>query len=142
MKQIFSTTDVAKAAEFERSLPPGDYEVQVQLLEPMAITLDQLRDYLASMGIELYSVNLKGNILDIRYHKAEAEAIGQWQLIITLIVPLVVTGAVIFGIFKLGDITSAIIPILLVAGGLVVVIIAAAGREAVTAGAVAAAKRF
>lgn len=138
MNEIFSTTDTTEAAIFERSLPPGDYEIRVQLVAPMVTSVEELHDYLARSGIELYSVNLKGDILQIRYHKPEIIHVGQWQAIIPLIVPLVIVGAVVFGILKLPDITSVLIPLVLVIGGVMVLVMAAAGREAVTA----AAKRF
>jgi hypothetical protein len=133
MNEIFSTTDTAEATAFERSLPPGDYEIWVKLAAPMEITVDELRDYLARSGVELYSVNLKGDILQIRYHRPGIVYVGQWEAVIPLILPVVIIGAVVFGIFKLGDISQALIPLILVTGGVLIVIIAAAGREAVTA---------
>jgi hypothetical protein len=131
MNELLLTTDANEAVLFEQSLPPGDYLLKLQLAEPLRMTVDELRDYLTQMGIELYSVVLKGNELQIKYHKSEVLGVGQWQMLIPLIVPLVITGAVVFGIFKLGDITNALVPLILIAGGVTILVIMTAGRETV-----------
>jgi len=45
-----------------------------------------------------------------------------WALIIPLLIPLFTIGLIAFGITKIGDISKAIMPIILVCGGLVIVI--------------------
>lgn len=134
----YSTTDTVDASLFEQSLPPGDYVVTFTLAEPSDYTVEQIRDVLVRSGIQLYSVTLKGNVLQVKYHKAEIVYVSQWQLIIPLIVPLITVGAVVFGILKINDITNAIIPLVLVVGGMAILVIVAAGRETVAA----AIKRF
>ncbi len=133
MKTIYYTADMAEAAMFERSLPPGDYSIKFKLTGPMTMSVDDLTGYLAQSGVRLYSVSLLGDTLEIKYNKPEVVYIGQWQLILPLIVPIVIAGTVIFGIIKIGDISSAIIPLVLILGGVAILVMVAAGREAVTA---------
>jgi len=133
MKEIFSTTDVTQASVFEQSLLQGDYSILISLAGPLEVSPDDIKDYLINGGIQVYSVTLTGNVLQVNYHKpAWDEGIGQWQLIIPLLVPLVVVGAVVFGIFKIEDITKALVPLILVLGG-VIVLVLAVGKEPITA---------
>lgn len=137
MQSLLETYDVNEAIAFEQSLPPGDYFVRITLAEPMSVTVQDIREQLVSHGINVYDVKmLAGNQIEIDYHKAEG--IGQWQVIIPLIVPLVIVAAVVFGIFKLESITQALIPLILVVGGVVILILAAGGKEPMTE----AVKRF
>jgi hypothetical protein len=134
MKEIFYTTDIGEAEQFEAGLGPGDYFVGVDLAAPLSVSVNDISDYLVERGIDLRRIKLVGSQLQIYYHKpAPEEGVGfAWAALIPLIAPLVITGAVVFGILKIGDITKALVPLILVTGGVVILVAVAVGREAVT----------
>jgi hypothetical protein len=133
MNIIFSTRDIAEAERFEQNLGPGNYFVGIDLAAPLTISVEEIRDQLLASGIDLRDIKLVDNQLQLFYHKpSPEEGVGfAWAALIPLVVPLVITGAVVFGIFKLQDITKALVPLVLVVGG-VIVLILAVGREPVT----------
>lgn len=57
---------------------------------------------------------------------------GQWQLILPIIIPLATIGVIVYGITKIGSITSALFPIILTVGGIVIVTVALLRKPAQT----------
>ena len=53
-----------------------------------------------------------------------------WPLIVPLIIPILTIGLIVWGITKIGDISRAIIPLILVTGGVIIVLAAVLSRPA------------
>ena len=80
-------------------------------------------------GVPTTSFTLSGSTPRSNYLGAGIPT-GQWQVLIPLLTPLATIGIIAYGITKVGDISKAIMPILLVAGGIMVVSIALLRRPA------------
>jgi hypothetical protein len=144
---LLETTDTAEAAAFEQSLPPGLYEIRLNLASPISQDdLNELHEYFLNSGVDVKGLMHFGPKglwqVRVKYEKhPPSEHVAQWQLIIPLIPVIVVAVLVGIGIFKLEYIANAIMPILIVAG-VVTIVGLALTRKALEQAAPALAKKY
>jgi hypothetical protein len=130
--------DASTAAEVEQSLPPGVYRIELETTEEFDI--GAARDRLYEAGIPLLNITERKNgdlwITTVDYVRPDAE-VGITVLplaIIPILVPLAITAVVAIGIFKIGDLTTNITKLLLVAGAVVVVSLAVFKKGSIRSG--------
>lgn len=133
MQSLLETYDVNEATAFEQSLPPGDYCIRLTIAEPLSrADVRAIKDYLAQNGAVLLGVKLQGSDLYVSYRRPDVGVGFAWVALIPLLTALIIPLTVVFGIFKIEDISKALIPLILVVGGVVILILAAGGREPIT----------
>ena len=128
---LVETVDIDTAIAEEQSAPPGLYEVRLYRPEPISEeTKQDIFDSLYYQGVDIkgvYQKKTKGLwYVGIRYRKhAPTESIAfAWALLIPLIPTILVASLIGIGLFKIEEITRAIIPILLAVGGFTVIALA------------------
>lgn len=127
----YDVTDLPYAMDvMENATAPGGY-CQVQLytgLVPSPEARQQVFDAITATGhtisfpvtqvvngVPVTSFNIRRDMPYEQY---------QWQFLIPLVVPLLVGGLVVFGITQINNISSALVPLLLIVGGIAITAIA------------------
>jgi len=127
---ITETSDIQLATEQERALPPGLYEVRLHIIAPISQQeLNDLHDYFLDHGVDVKGClqqRLKGLYqVRIQYEKHPPTEGIAWVQALLAIIPLAIIGSLVgIGIFKVEDLSKAIMPILLVSGGIVIAALA------------------
>lgn len=128
METILSTMNVSEAISIEESLPPGKYMVTMQTDSPLPPNvLVKMQTELQSNGIVLLSdISQTGtypNVVGISYSRPGGIAGAEVALaVIPIIVPLAIIGTTVWGILKLQDITSSIMPVLFLIFGSIIIL--------------------
>jgi len=131
VRNLLETSDINQAVSFEQSLPPGRYRVTIPTTEPVREeVLYSIQDELLQHGFILLSdvrqSNSYPNEIYVEYRRpAVEEGVGfAWAAIIPLIVPIATVAAVIFGIIKIEDISTALVPLVCIVGGITLILVA------------------
>lgn len=142
-------TDIQTAIAEEQAASPGLIEIRLYTPEPISKEVMQnIFDHLYYNGIDVrgvYQRKTKGLwYVGVRYRKpAPSEAIAALPL---AIIPLIAFGFIMtlvgIGIFRLGDITKNLMPIILAGGGLILLTAVALRRPAEEAAKAYAARKF
>lgn len=130
-EKICDISGVSEAAEVENSLPYGVYEIKCLMSGPQTPdTLQQLADVLATNGIDVDTVSQyqEGDnyYISVKYtrHAPSVKIAFLPAAVIPLIGFVIVAGMVGVGIWKIGDISSAVIKTTLVVGGIAIALVA------------------
>jgi hypothetical protein len=115
--------DIETALETENNLQPGSYEVRFYLINPLTPKqVDEVKTSLIASGNDIKKVyqgkENNMNFLGVKFVKhAPQPGIGQWQIIIPLVA---VAGLIGIGIFKIQEITNAVVEVALIVGGIAI----------------------
>jgi hypothetical protein len=121
------TARIEKAAEIERSLPPGKYEIRLYLIKELSQErLDELQQIISSNADLLAPIEETveiPSVVSIKFRKhAPSPAIAQWSAIIPLLPAFLIAVLIGIGIFRIEEIVRALIPLVLLTGGLFVAV--------------------
>lgn len=130
MRPLATFASAGEAAAFEASLPPGGYEIQVFLDEPLTgQEIVQLKEELAFNGVDVRQIHQSGNTLYVRYIRSETN--GRIAFAIPAMIGLLAAlGVGAWAIFKWEEITSGLAKLLLIGGGVVIIALALARKPA------------
>ncbi len=114
--------DINQAVEEEKNLPPGTYDIRFYLNAPLTSEdIKAISQHLIENGVDVKKVyqNISQEIyLGVQYQRHEATGISFLPLAVIPLIGFVLVAALVgLGIFKIGDITSAIGKLLLIALG-------------------------
>ena len=148
-KLILETADIQDAIAYEQNLSPGVYEVRLTMTSPLSQEeLNGLHDHFLSSGIMVSTITQirKGNKYQvaIRYTKhPPSGAIASPLVTLIPVIPVaLITLTVIIGIFRVEQISRALVPILLATGGFIIITVAMIRKPLAQAGARYVEKRF
>jgi len=97
---------------------------------PRQESLDAMYDDMKAIGCHLSrpTARMVGGIPTTEFVLKKGSP--QWTMILPLIVPVLISGLITFGIFRLESITKALMPIILIGGGLMIVLAVLARKPA------------
>jgi len=129
---IDEVTDIKEAMAIEAEQPPGIYEIRLSIITPLTQgELDDFHQLLLDHGVDIRGClqqRLRGLYqIRIKYAKHPPTESIAWVQAVLALIPLAIIGTLVgIGIFKIGDLSKALMPILLVGGGLAIAILALA----------------
>lgn len=133
------TTSIEEAKLIEEAAPPGPLEVRLSIISPLTQEeLNGLHTQLEESGIDLIGCvqqRIKGLWqISIKYRKpAPATNIAQAGLLLITMIPTALVAILVgIGIFKIEEISKALVPLLLIIGATGVAVAALATRPGVT----------
>ena len=147
-KLIAETADIQDAIAYEQNLSPGIYDVRLTLTSPLSQEeLNDLHEHFLSSGVDVSTITQrrKGNNyqIAIRYSKYPSDAIASPLVALIPVIPVAIIAlTVTIGIFRIEEISRALLPILLATGGFIVITVAMIRKPLAEAGARYIEKRF